>query len=107
MFTTEPGPKRSQLGFVEAVKSSFSFVDKYVLKLVQEEVTSIRYRSEQMTLNVSHGRGSYELGTEFKKTGCPERFSLYDMLKWAKAAGQSRQFRLVVIRLLREKMFKR
>ena len=88
MFTTEPGPERSQLGFVEAVKSSFSFVTKYGFKLVQEEVTLIRYQSEQVTLNVYHGRGSYELGTEFEKTGCSERFSLYDMLKWAKAVGK-------------------
>jgi hypothetical protein len=88
MFTTDPGPDRSQLGFAEAVKSSFAFVKKYGLTPVQEEVTLVRYQSEKVILNVYHGRGSYELGTEFERVGFPEKFSLYDMLKWAKSAGK-------------------
>ena len=89
MFATEPAPDRWQLGFAEAVKSSFSFVKNYGLKLVQEEVTLIRYQSEKVILNVYHGRGSYELGAEFERVGRPrEKFSLYDMLKWAKRVGK-------------------
>ena len=62
---------------------------KYGLKLVQEEVTLVRYQSEKVTLNVYHGRGSYELGTEFERVEFPgKKFSLYDMLKWAKGAGK-------------------
>jgi len=89
MFTTEPAPDRSRLGFTEAVKSNFAFVKKYGLKPVQEEVSLVRYQSEKVILNVYHGRGSYELGIEFEREEFPgEKFSLYDMLKWAKGAGK-------------------
>lgn len=88
MFTTEPLPDRSRLGFNEAVKLTFAFVKKYGLKLVQEKVTLVRYQSEKVILNVYHGRGSYELGVEFERMGFPETFSLYELLKWAKSAGE-------------------
>ncbi len=89
MFTTEPAPDRSQIGFTEAVKSSFAFVNEYGLELVQEEVTLVRYQSEKVSLTVYHGRGSYELGVEFERVDlCGEKFGLYDMLKWAKGAGK-------------------
>lgn len=88
MFTTEPGPDRWRLGFAEAVKSSFAFVKGYGLKPVREEVTLVRYQSAKVILNVYHGRSSYELGTEFERMGFPEKFGLYEMLKWAKSVGE-------------------
>jgi hypothetical protein len=48
MFTAVSGPDRRQLGFREAVKSSFAFVKRYGLKIVQEEVTLVRYQSDQV-----------------------------------------------------------
>jgi hypothetical protein len=89
MFTAVSGPDRRQLGFSEAVKSSFAFVKRYGLKIVQEEVTLVRYQSDQVILNVYHGRGSYELGVEFQRAGFPgPKFGLYDVLKWAASTGK-------------------
>lgn len=89
MFTTEPKPDRWQLGFTEAVKSNFSFVKKYGLQLVQEEVTLLRYQSEKVILNVYHGRASYELGVQIERADFPgESFGLYEVLKWAESTGK-------------------
>ena len=85
---TQPNPDRWQLGFSEAVKSHFSFVKQHGYELVQDDVTLIRYKSKKVTLNVYHGRSSYELGVEFVRVGFPrDRFTLFDLLQWLYATG--------------------
>lgn len=65
MPTTEPGSGRSELGFVQAVRSSFAFLEKVGLQVVREESTLVRFESCNRFVNVFHGRGSYELGVDF------------------------------------------
>lgn len=63
--TTEPGPHRAGLRFVEAVKGSFEFLERdFELRLVQSEPTFVRYEGDRRFVNVFHGRASYELGVE-------------------------------------------
>jgi hypothetical protein len=85
MFVTQPGPERWRLGFAEAVKASFAFVENYGLTLIQEEVTLVRYRSDRVILTVYHGRSSYEIGIQFARVeSSGDAFSLYEVAKWAK-----------------------
>ena len=59
MFRTDPGKDRWQLGFKDAVLSSFKLLRKYGLKPVEEDVTLVRYESDAVFVNVYHGRGSF------------------------------------------------
>lgn len=79
-FLTEPG--RERLGFTEAVKASFHFLEaEYGFQRVREEVTFVRYESSTVFVNVFHSRGSYEVGVEVGKRVNPEhRYRLPEML---------------------------
>jgi hypothetical protein len=65
MPTTAPGDDRWRLGFAEAVETSFGFLARELgFRVVVAQSTFVRYESEQVFVNVFHGRGSYELGVE-------------------------------------------
>ncbi|MGH8647514.1 MAG: hypothetical protein ACREX4_24865 [Gammaproteobacteria bacterium] len=65
MFHAEPNPDRSLLRFEEAVLDSFSFLrSEFGFRVVESEVTRVRYESEDAFVNVYHGRSSYEIGCE-------------------------------------------
>ncbi len=65
MPTTEPGPHRAGLGFVEVVEAAFEFLERdFGLRLVRAEPTFVRYEGDLRFVNVFHGRASYELGVE-------------------------------------------
>jgi len=82
----DTGPERAQLGFKEAVLSSFSFLATYGLRPVHEEITFIRFESVVVFVNVYHGRASFELGVELGRLNNPdEKLSLYDVIAWAGA----------------------
>jgi hypothetical protein len=56
---------REHLEFSSTVQNLFRFlIDKYGYHLVQAQPTFVRYESDQMFVNVYHGRSSYELGFE-------------------------------------------
>ena len=56
---------RSQLGFADAVRESFSFLVRDLgYSLARSEVTFVRYESGKLFLNVFHGRSSFALGVE-------------------------------------------
>jgi hypothetical protein len=61
---TEPGVDRERLRFVDAVRSSFGFLERAGFVIVLELSTLVRYESASVFVVVFHGRGSYELGVE-------------------------------------------
>lgn len=66
MIRFSPGPERYKLGFIEAVKSAFAFLEEeHGFRSVRAEShTFVRYESEKTFVQIFHGRGSYELGVE-------------------------------------------
>jgi len=83
MLTNEPGKDRWQLGFKEAVLSEFKFLTAYGLKPVQQDVTLVRYESEDVFLNVYHGRSSFEIGVEIGRLDRSEKYGLDYIVSWA------------------------
>lgn len=69
-----PGPEREALGFVEAVRSSFQFLESYGLRIVEQKSTCVRYESPSVFVNVYHGRASYELDVEIGRMTEPARW---------------------------------
>lgn len=56
------GPERERLGFREAVSDAFLFLERqYGFRCVKQDSTFVRYESSSSILEISHGRGSYEL----------------------------------------------
>ena len=76
MFETAPNAERWKLGFEEAVLSSFSFVGSYGFAPVVREPTFVRFETDDVFLNVYHGRGSYEIGVEVGRRDRTEKYSL-------------------------------
>jgi hypothetical protein len=83
MFQTNPGKDRWQLGFKDAVLSSFEFLRTFGLKPISEDVTFVRYESGSVFVNVYHGRGSYEIGVEIGRLDRPEKYGLGYIVSWA------------------------
>lgn len=83
MFQTDPGKDRSQLGFEDAVRSSFIFLRAYGLNPVEENATFVRYESDAVFINVYHGRGSFEIGVEIGRLDRPEKYGLGYIVAWA------------------------
>jgi hypothetical protein len=73
MFQTDPGKDRSQLGFADAVRSSFTFLRAYGLIPVEENATFVRYESDAVFINVYHWLGSFEVGVEIGRLDPPEK----------------------------------
>lgn len=86
MLKVNPGPEREQLGFRDAVVSSFKFLSAFGFHLVREESTFARYESQTVFVNVYHGRASYELGVEIGRLAeAEEKLTIYDVVAWANA----------------------
>jgi len=61
-----PHPSRSQLGFTEAVKRAFEFLQRdhgFALTRV-DEPTRVRFERKKVVLDVVHGRGDYVVTAE-------------------------------------------
>ena len=56
--------------------ASFEFLRPYGLKPAEENATLVRYESDTVTVNVYHGRASYEIGVEIGRRDRPERYGL-------------------------------
>jgi hypothetical protein len=83
MFHTDPGKDRWQLGFKDAVLSSFEFLRTYGLAPISEDVTFVRYESDAVFVNVYHGRGSFEIGVEIGRLDRTEKYGLDYVVSWA------------------------
>lgn len=84
MLKKQPNPERAELGFKEAVLSSFKFLNDVGLRPVQQEMTFVRYESPEVFVNVYPGRASFELGVEIGRLQEPKnKLTLYDIVAWA------------------------
>src|SRR5690348_10203982 len=73
MLKIEPNPEREQLGFRDAVLSSFKFLAEFRLRPVEKKMTFVRYQSRHVFVNVYHGRASYELGIQIGRLADPKK----------------------------------
>jgi hypothetical protein len=86
MLHMEPGPGRDKLGFKEAVLDNFSFLSSYGFKVVEENVTFVRFESSAVFVDVYHGRASFEIGVHIGLLGDRNGYvSLSDIIAWAGA----------------------
>jgi hypothetical protein len=69
MLRTNDEAGRSALGFAEAVEEAFRFLEDDGFRCTERGPTLVRYESGPATVNVYHGRSSYEIGVEL---GCTE-----------------------------------
>jgi len=76
MFNFEPEKDRWRLGFKEAVLKDFCFLRGCGFVPVAEEVTFIRFESDNVFVNLYHGRGSYEIGIDLGRKDRPEKYGL-------------------------------
>ncbi|MCI0560634.1 MAG: hypothetical protein MN733_19280 [Nitrososphaera sp.] len=69
---TEPSSNRDVLGFSRAVLQYFNFLcSDYGFQVTDQSVTLVRFESNDVFINVYHGRASYELGVEIGKFDDP------------------------------------
>jgi hypothetical protein len=74
---------RATLGFVRAVEDAFGFLAAdFGFKVVERDLTYVRYESEKVCLVVYHGRRSYEIGVEVSRLhdGDARRYRLPEVL---------------------------
>ena len=84
--SVEPDPQRAKLGFREAVLSSFKFLAELGLRLVDDNMTSVRYESPGVFINIYHGRASYEMNVEIGRLADAKKsLSIGSIVDWAGA----------------------
>jgi hypothetical protein len=95
MPTTEPSLDRARFGFVEAIRSAFSFLSDRDFEMRSAGPTFVRYESPAAFVNVFHGRGSYELGVEVGRwvprngEQMEQKFPLSDVIELTGYAGEA------------------
>lgn len=68
---------RKSLGFVKEVREHFSFLEtQWDFQCIQQEDTFVRYASDNIHVDVYHGRASFEIGVEIGKKPIERSFSL-------------------------------
>lgn len=92
MIRFEPGPQRSELGFSNAVVSSFEFLANYGFRRVSADATTVCYEKRfllglnRLFVSVHHGHGSYELSVWVgRKCPAKHRVDLFEIVRWARA----------------------
>ena len=70
---------RTRLNFPEVVADRFAFLADYGFSRVHTEPTLVAYRNPNLTINIYHGRSSFEVGFEI----CPdnERYSMSQIIR--------------------------
>jgi hypothetical protein len=64
MRSFEPGPNRSDLGFVPTAEREFAFLLDAGCRIAGRQTTLLAYVCPSTYVNVYHGRGGYDLGVE-------------------------------------------
>lgn len=73
---------RSLLRFADEVTDRFAFLDAQGLRRVHVEDTLVRFESHRLTINIYHGRQSYEIGLEVEGPASPhDRYSFSELLR--------------------------
>jgi hypothetical protein len=74
---------RSRLGFEHAVERTFSFLKDLGFSEVESSPTLVRYRKEDVSVALYHGRLSYELGAEISYKA--KSYELADVVRMSDA----------------------
>ncbi|MGB9154635.1 MAG: hypothetical protein WCD70_16295 [Alphaproteobacteria bacterium] len=88
-----PDPERTRLNFADAVARRFSaFLTDFGFLLIESSPTIVRYRKNDLEIDVYHGRSSYELGFGVTRNGV--RYSLGELIRATdpKAAEQYKNY---------------
>ena len=72
---------RTELGFADVVRQGFAFVEDFGFREVDALPTIVRYRKDDLVLNVFHGRQSYEISMEIGRDD--EMYSLSSLISAA------------------------
>jgi len=81
-MATERVTDRSVLRFAEEVKGRFSFLETLGLHCVRSEASFVRFESPRISINVYHGRRSFEIGLEVESTLSPtDSYSFSEILR--------------------------
>lgn len=73
---------RESLGFPAAVKRAFgTLAIEYGLRITSTAPTLVRYSSDRVSLDVYHGRTSYEIGAEVGRVGAGRAYAVADVLR--------------------------
>ena len=65
MLRWQPAKSRERFRFPKLVKQAFAFLEHdYGFRVVESDITFVRYENDAMFVHVYHGRASYELGVE-------------------------------------------
>lgn len=77
--------ERSCLNFADAVRKRFAFLSDHGFTEVKSSATIVRYRMNDLEIDVYHGRQSFEVGFGVAYQG--KRYSLSELLRAADAAA--------------------
>ena len=81
-MATERVIDRSLLRFAEEVKDRFSFFETLGFRCVRSEATFVRFESLGVSINVYHGRRSFEIGLEIESAPSPiDAYSFSEILR--------------------------
>jgi hypothetical protein len=81
-MATERVTDRSVLRFAEEVKGRFSFLETLGFRCVRSEATFVRFESARASVNVYHGRRSFEIGLEMESASSPTNaYSFSELLR--------------------------
>lgn len=69
MSTQRISNSREGLGFLPTAKRAFQFLKDYGFRIARETATLLAYRGPNGSINVFHGRSSYEIGVELRSGG--------------------------------------
>lgn len=80
--TTGSVSDRSLLRFAEEVKEHFLFLEALGFRCVRSEVTFVRFESPRVSINLYHGRQSFEIGLEIESVPSLENaYSFSEILR--------------------------
>lgn len=78
---TEMGLERARLDFADAVRKRFAFLRDRGFTETEASPTIVRYRKDDLEIDVSHGRQSFEVGFGIALQGT--RYSLSELIRAA------------------------
>src|SRR5438045_7554154 len=94
-MATERVTDRSALRFAEEVKARFSFLEALGFHCVRSEATLVRFESPKVSINVYHGRHSFEIDLEIEPAQSPaDAYSFASVLRLVDPAqlGHTRSY---------------
>jgi hypothetical protein len=80
-MSKENATDRASLGFADAVKAKFGFLEGLGFRCVSTEATLVRFESPTLAINISHGRQSYEISLEIDQGRESETYSFSEILR--------------------------